>query len=194
VPSRLAYALPEFDLTFPYVPTEFTQVNAAINRVLVRRAIALLDPQAGERIADFFCGLGNFTLPIARRGANVVGVEGNAGLVRRAQETAVHNGLAGRATFEVANLFAATPESLEALGPLDLVLLDPPREGAIELVKALPGDGAPARVVYVSCNPATLARDAQVLVHTHGYALAAAGVINMFPHTAHVESIALFLR
>jgi 23S rRNA (uracil1939-C5)-methyltransferase len=193
-PSRLAYALPEFDLTFPYVPTEFTQVNAAINRVLVRRAIALLDPQPGERIADFFCGLGNFTLPIARRGANVVGVEGNAGLVRRAQETAVHNGLAGRATFEMANLFAATPESLEALGPLDRVLLDPPREGAIELVKALPGDGVPAQVVYVSCNPATLARDAQVLVHTHGYVLAAAGVINMFPHTAHVESIALFVR
>jgi 23S rRNA (uracil1939-C5)-methyltransferase len=115
-------------------------------------------------------------------------------LVRRAAENAAHNGLAGRATFRVANLFAATPESFESLGPLDKILLDPPREGAIAVVKALPGDGAPARIVYVSCAPATLARDAEVLVHSHGYTLAAAGVINMFPHTAHVESIALFER
>ena len=193
-PSRLAYTLPEFDLAFPYAPTEFTQVNPSINRVLVRRAMTLLDPRPGERAADFFCGLGNFTLPIARRGARVIGVEGSATLVRRAGEIAAHNGLADRATFRTANLFAATPESLESLGPLDKLMLDPPREGAIALVKALPGDGAPARIVYVSCAPATLARDAAVLVHDHGYALAAAGVINMFPHTAHVESIALFQR
>ena len=193
-PSRLAYTLPEFDLEFPYAPSEFTQVNPSINRVLVRRAMTLLDPRPGERIADFFCGLGNFTLPIARRGANVIGIEGSAALVRRAAENAAHNGLAGRATFRVDNLFAYTPESLEDLGALDKLLLDPPREGAIALVKALPGDGAPARIVYVSCAPATLARDAAVLVHDHGYALAAAGVINMFPHTAHVESIALFQR
>ena len=193
-PSRLAYTLPEFALDFPYAPTEFTQVNASINRVLVRRAMALLEPRPGERIADFFCGLGNFTLPIARRGAAVIGVEGSATLVRRAEENAAHNGLAARATFRTANLFTMTPEGFEALGPLDKILLDPPREGAIAVVKALPGDGAPTRIVYVSCAPATLARDAAVLVHDHGYTLAAAGVINMFPHTAHVESIALFQR
>ncbi|MEP7182756.1 MAG: 23S rRNA (uracil(1939)-C(5))-methyltransferase RlmD [Betaproteobacteria bacterium] len=190
----LNYTLPEFDVVIPYAPTEFTQVNAAINRVLVRRAIALLDPQPGERIADFFCGLGNFTLPIARGGASVVGIEGSAALVRRAEENAALNSLADRATFRTANLFAATPESLEALGSLDKALVDPPREGAIALVKALPGDGPPQRIVYVSCNPATLARDAEVLVHDHGYTLAAAGVVNMFPHTAHVESIAVFRR
>jgi 23S rRNA (uracil1939-C5)-methyltransferase len=192
--GELAYALPEFGVTLPFAPTDFTQVNPAINRVLVRRAVALLDPRPGERIADFFCGLGNFSLPIARRGASVVGVEGSAALVRRATENAVSNGLAERATFRVADLFAATPESYDALGPLDKVLVDPPREGAIAVVKALPGDGPPARIVYVSCNPATLARDAAVLVHDHGYVLAAAGVVNMFPHTAHVESIAVFER
>ena len=192
--APLAYTLPEFDVRLPFAPTEFTQVNPAINRVLVRRAVALLDPRPGERIADFFCGLGNFTLPIARRGARVVGVEGSAALVKRAAENAAANGLAERASFRVADLFAATPETCEALGPLDKVLVDPPREGAIALVKALPGDGPPARIVYVSCNPATLARDAAILVHDHGYALAAAGVVNMFPHTAHVESIAVFER
>ena len=192
--ARLAYTLPEFDLAFPYSPTEFTQVNPAINRVLVRRALALLDPRPGERVADFFCGMGNFSLPIARRGATVVGVEGSAALVRRAEENAALNGLSAQATFRVANLFAATPETVEALGPLDRILVDPPREGAIALVKALPGDGPPARIVYVSCSPATLARDAAVLVHDHGYELPAAGVVNMFPHTAHVESIAVFGR
>ena len=190
----LAYALPEFDLEFPFSPTEFTQVNPAINRVLVRRAIGLIDPRPGERIADFFCGIGNFTLPLARRCGTAVGIEGSASLVDRATQIAGFNGLAGKATFQVANLFAATPESFEALGPLDKILVDPPREGAIALVKALPGDGAPERIVYVSCNPATLARDASVLVHDHGYDLAAAGVVNMFPHTSHVESIALFAR
>lgn len=191
---RPAYTLPEFGLEFPYAPTDFTQVNPSINRVLVRRAMALLDPQPGERVADFFCGLGNFTLPIARRGATVVGVEGSPSLVRRAAELAADNGLAERASFRTANLFDATPASIEALGPLDRALLDPPREGAIALVKALPGDGPPTRIVYVSCAPATLARDTAVLVHDHGYELAAAGVVNMFPHTTHVESIALFRR
>jgi 23S rRNA (uracil1939-C5)-methyltransferase len=192
--AALAYSLPEFGVVFPFSPTEFTQVNLATNRVLVRRAIALLDPKPGERIADFFCGLGNFTLPIASRGAQVVGVEGSAALVRRAAENAAHNGLGSRATFVVANLFAATQESVEALGPLDKALFDPPRDGAVALAKAMPIDGAPARIVYVSCNPATLARDAAVLVHDRGYALAAAGIVNMFPHTAHVESVALFER
>jgi 23S rRNA (uracil1939-C5)-methyltransferase len=192
--ANLAYALPEFAVIFPYSPTEFTQVNPAINRVLVRRAIALLDPRPGERIADLFCGIGNFTLPIARRGALAVGVEGSAALVRRAEANAASNGLAGRVSFHTANLFAATAESFEALGSLDKALVDPPREGAIAVAKALPPVGGPRRIVYVSCNPATLARDAAVLVHERGYALAAAGVVNMFPHTAHVESVALFER
>ena len=192
--AHLAYALPEFGLVFPYSPTDFTQVNPAINRVLVRRAIALLDPQPGERIADLFCGIGNFTLPIARRGALAVGVEGSTALVRRAEAIAALNGLAERATFRTANLLAATAESFEALGPLDKALVDPPREGAVAVVKALPPVGGPRRLVYVSCNPATLARDAAVLVQERGYTLAAAGVVNMFPHTAHVESIALFER
>ena len=191
----LAYTLPDFDVVMPYSPTEFTQVNPAINTALVARAIALLDPGPGDRAADFFCGLGNFTLPIARRGASVTGIEGSDALVTRARENARRNGLDGRAGYAVANLFAATPESIEPLLPLDRVLIDPPREGAVELVKALPpafDARAPRRIVYVSCNPATLARDASVLVHEHGYTLAAAGVVNMFPHTSHVESIALF--
>lgn len=193
--ASLAYGLPEFDVSMPFGPTEFTQVNNAINRVLVRRAMALLAPQPGERVADFFCGLGNFTLPIARRGAEAIGVEGSAALVTRARENAARNGLAERARFAVANLFAATPESIAALGRLDRALVDPPREGAVELVKALPRRddvGALRRIVYVSCAPGTLARDAAVLVHDRGYRLAAAGVVNMFPHTAHVESIAVF--
>lgn len=189
----LAYSLPEFGIVMPFAPTEFTQVNPAVNQVLVRRAMRLLDPQPGERVADLFCGLGNFTLPIARRGASVLGVEGSAALVRRATENAAYNGLSDLTRFEVANLFETTEESLAALGHFDKMLIDPPRDGAVETVKAL-GDEAPRRIVYVSCGPATLARDAGVLVHTKGYRLRAAGVANMFPHTAHVESIALFER
>jgi 23S rRNA (uracil1939-C5)-methyltransferase len=195
--ARLAYTLPEFDVVVPFGPTEFTQVNHAINRVLVRRALALLAPEPGERVADFFCGLGNFTLPIARTGAQVIGIEGSEALVRRARENAAYNGLADRVDFAVANLFEAMAESIAPLLPLDAALIDPPREGAVELAKALPhrdDERALARIVYVSCNPATLARDAAVLVHERGYALEAAGVVNMFPHTAHVESIALFTR
>jgi 23S rRNA (uracil1939-C5)-methyltransferase len=190
---RLAYTLPDFDLTIDFAPTDFTQVNASMNRVLVRRAISLLEPKPGEAVADFFCGVGNFTLPIARRGASVIGVDGSRELVRRAEANAVGNGLADRTRFVVADLFQTTCASIEALGPLDKILLDPPREGAIELVKALPEERL-TRIVYVSCNPATLARDAVVLVGRMGFTLAAAGVANMFPHTAHVESIALFTR
>lgn len=187
----LAYGLPEFDLTLHFRPTDFTQVNHGINRVLVRRAISLLDPQPGERIGDMFCGLGNFTLPIARRGAQVQGVEGSRALVDRARENAELNGLAKLAGFSVANLFEAAAESLAQLGRLDKLLVDPPREGATALVKAL-GEEAPRRIVYVSCSPATLARDAAVLVHEKGYRLCGAGIANMFPQTSHVESIALF--
>lgn len=189
----LRYTLPEFDLSLTFSPTEFTQVNHAINRILVRRAMALLAPHKGERIADMFCGLGNFTLPIARMGADVVGIEGSEALVRRAAENAALNGLTDRTCFDVANLFDATEESIAALGHFDKMLIDPPREGAIELVKSLGADG-PGRIVYVSCNPATLARDAAVLAGQHGYRFRGAGVVNMFPNTSHVESIALFER
>jgi 23S rRNA (uracil1939-C5)-methyltransferase len=190
---RLTYTLPEFGIEMPFSPTEFTQVNPDINRVLVRRALAMLDPRPGESIADLFCGLGNFSLPIARRGANVVGVEGSAALVARAAANAAHNGLSERTRFAQANLFEASEESLAALGRFDKLLIDPPRDGAIEVVKSL-GAQPPARIVYVSCSPATLARDASVLVHDKGYMLMSAGVVNMFPHTGHVESIALFER
>lgn len=188
---RLSYTLPEFGLDMEFRPTDFTQVNHAVNRVLVGRALRLLDPRPGERIADMFCGLGNFTLPIARSGARVVGIEGSPALVRRGEASAAANGLAERVEFGVANLFDCTGESLARLGRFDKMLIDPPREGAIELVKAL-GDDAPGRIVYVSCNPATLARDAAVLVSVKGYRFVSAGAVNMFPHTAHVESIAVF--
>ncbi len=190
----LDYRLAEFNLVMPFRPTEFTQVNQDVNAMLVRRALRLLDPQPGERVADFFCGLGNFTLPIARKGASVLGIEGSAGLVARGIENAASNGLADATEFRVADLFQITPETYAALGEFDKVLIDPPRDGAIELVKSLPDEGGPRRIVYVSCSPATLARDAAVLVHQKGYRLVTAGVANMFPHTAHVESIALFER
>ena len=191
---ELSYSLPEFNLVMPFRPTEFTQVNHGINRMLVRRAMRMLDAQPSERIADFFCGLGNFTLPIARSGAQVLGIEGSQGLVERAIENAQRNGLSDNTEFRVADLFQMTEESYAALGEFDKLLIDPPRDGAIELVKSLPETGGPRRIVYVSCSPATLARDAAVLVHQKGYVLKAAGVANMFPHTAHVESIALFER
>ncbi len=188
----LNYELPDFGLNLQFHPTEFTQVNHGVNRMLVRRAMLLLKPQAGERIADLFCGLGNFTLPIARMGARVLGVEGSAELVKRAQGNAAANGLAALCEFSVANLFEVTEDSFAALGTFDKLLIDPPREGAIALVKALPAEGGPQRIVYVSCSPATLARDAAVLVHEKGYRLCGAGIANMFPHTSHLESIALF--
>jgi 23S rRNA (uracil1939-C5)-methyltransferase len=187
----LFYRLPDFDLALHFRPSDFTQVNRAVNEVLVRRAVSLLDPRPGERLADLFCGLGNFTLALARSGAQVVGVEGSAELVARAQENALRNGLAQRVRFRAADLFEAPQPVLAELGPLDGMLLDPPRHGAHGLVQALGAD-APRRLLYVSCNPATLARDAAVLVREKGYRLRAAGLINMFPHTSHVESVALF--
>ena len=190
---QLSYLLPEFAVEHAFSPTEFTQVNHAINRVLVRRAMTLLAPQPGERIADMFCGLGNFTLPIARAGARVVGVEGSPELVRRATGNALANGLGDRAEYRVANLFETTPETLAALGRFDRMLIDPPREGALELIKSLDAE-RPQRIVYISCSPATLARDAAILVTQKDYRLRGAGVVNMFPHTSHVESIALFER
>lgn len=188
---QLQYSLPEFVLTYPFKPNEFTQVNPQINQVMIRRAMQLLMPQAGERIADFFCGIGNFTLPIARSGAQVLGLEGLQNLVERAHESADLNNISN-VEFGVSDLFKMTPEALAGLGHFDKWLIDPPRDGGFELVKSLGMDNRPQRIVYVSCNPATLARDAGILVNEKGYHLKAAGVINMFPHTAHVESIALF--
>jgi 23S rRNA (uracil1939-C5)-methyltransferase len=202
--QTLAYTLPEFDLSMPFKPTEFTQVNQAVNRVLVTRAMRLLDGGTGERVIDWFCGLGNFTLPIARQVREVLGIEGSETLIRRAQENAALNGVGTKATFATRNLFDLTAHDLAAFGRADKWLVDPPREGAFALVKALvdlqtdpqlaAGFVAPHRIVYVSCNPATLARDAGLLVHQAGYRCTAAGAVNMFAHTAHVESIALFER
>jgi len=189
----LSYALPDFGLELQFRPNEFTQVNHGINRMLLRRAMHLLEPRPGERIGDLFCGLGNFTLPIAKSGASAFGVEGSPALVSRAIDNARRNGLAETTGFAVSNLFEATPEMISGWGHLDKWLVDPPREGAIELVKAITEDG-PRRIVYVSCNPATLARDAAVLVREKGYWLSGAGIANMFPQTSHVESIALFER
>ena len=189
----LDYKLPEFGLSLRYRPTEFTQVNAGVNAVLVRRAVDMLDAKPGERVGDLFCGLGNFTLAIASRGVDVVGVEGAPSLVERARENAKLNGLESRASFIAYDLYADAPGALQKLGRVDKLLIDPPRDGALETCKAI-GDDGPSRIVYVSCSPGTLARDAGVLVNVKGYRLLAAGVVNMFPHTGHVESIALFSR
>ena len=197
---ELAYTLPEFGVRMPFKPTDFTQVNHQINTVLVGRALRLLDVQPHETVIDWFCGLGNFTLPLATRAKSVLGIEGSQVLVDRALENARHNGVAGHTRFDARNLFEITADDLVALGTVDKWLVDPPREGAFALAKALAelkanpraGWTAPQRIVYVSCNPATLARDTGLLVHLAGYRCAAAGAINMFPHTAHVESMAVF--
>ncbi len=214
---ELSYSLPEFGITMPFKPTDFTQVNPHINRVLVSRALRLLNVGRQERVIDWFCGLGNFTLPLATQAAEVLGIEGSSALVARSGENLARNretqaGLAPT-SFVARNLFEMTPEMLVADGVADKWLVDPPREGAFALAKAIADihqaqlagqpapstpDGrpwvAPKRIVYVSCNPATLARDAGLFVHQAGYRCTAAGVVNMFPHTAHVESIAVFER
>ncbi|MEX8515974.1 MAG: 23S rRNA (uracil(1939)-C(5))-methyltransferase RlmD [Leptothrix ochracea] len=201
---QLAYTLPEFGITMPFKPTDFTQVNHHINRVLVGRALRLLAVQPHERVIDWFCGLGNFTLPLARTAREVLGIEGSEALVQRSRENAHFNGLDHKATFAARNLFELAPADLAAYGPAERWLIDPPREGAFALAKALadvhqdpslaPDWQPPQRIVYVSCNPATLARDAGLLVHQAGYRCTAAGAVNMFPHTAHVESMAVFER
>jgi 23S rRNA (uracil1939-C5)-methyltransferase len=203
--TPLAYSLPEFGITMPFKPTDFTQVNPFINRVLVARAVRLLDAQPTERVIDWFCGLGNFTLPIATRAGRVLGIEGSETLVARSRENYGANAATTRLApvdFLARNLFVITPEQLIADGDADRWLVDPPREGAFALAKAVAdlhqqpqlrgGWTPPRRVVYVSCNPATLARDAGLLVHQGGYRCTFAGVVNMFPHTAHVESMAVF--
>ena len=205
--EQLAYELPEFGVTMPFRPTDFTQVNPHINRVLVMRALRLLDAQAHERVIDWFCGLGNFTLPIATMAGLVLGIEGSEALVARARDNLVWNQSQRKTTFAptqfaARNLFDMTPELLVADGTADKWLVDPPREGAFALVQALAALhqqpklmqawNPPKRIVYVSCNPATLARDAGLLVNSAGYTCSAAGAVNMFPHTAHVESMAVF--
>ncbi len=193
--DRLAYRLPEFGVRMAYRPTDFTQVNGQINRTLVSKALSLLDVQPGDRVADLFCGLGNFTLPLATCAREVVGIEGSQALVERADAAAKQNALADRAHFTKLDLFNVDAHWLRGLGRFERMLIDPPREGAEAVSRALAGlepAQRPVRLVYVSCNPATLARDAGILVHEGGYRLMAAGAINMFPHTGHVESIAVF--
>ncbi len=204
--SDLAYELPEFGVHMPFKPTDFTQVNPHINQVLVSRALRSLDVAPNERVIDWFCGLGNFTLPLATRAAEVLGIEGSEVLVQRAKDNwqAFSKSRAGVAPAEFAarNLFEMTGADVVAYGAADKWLVDPPREGAFALAKALAelhqnadlrGNWLPPkRIVYVSCNPATLARDAGLLVHQAGYVCQSAGAVNMFPHTAHVESMAVF--
>lgn len=189
--KTLQYTLPEFGLDMPFLPGDFTQINAEINRLMVGRAVKMLDVQAGERIADLFCGLGNFSLPIAKSGAQVVGIEGADNLVERAKANAEANGCAECTGFIAADLFECTEQTVASWGYFDKMLIDPPRSGAYEVAKSLHAPYLPRRIVYVSCNPSTLARDAGVLVGK-GYDFVQAGIMNMFAHTSHVESIAVF--
>ena len=189
---RLAFAVPADDVELEFLPLDFVQVNAGMNQRMLARTMELLDVRPTDRVLDLFCGLGNFTLPVARHAAEVVGVEGEHGLVERAAANAARNGLAN-ASFRVANLFEDQRSAPWAGQAWDKILLDPPRAGADKVLEYLPRKGT-NRIVYVSCHPGSLARDAGILVQTHGFKLVSAGVMDMFPHTAHVESIALFER
>ena len=188
----LSYSLPDHCVTHDFLPTDFTQVNTDINRKMVNRAMELLELKPDDRVLDLFCGLGNFTLPIARKVKAVVGVEGDANLVKRAAENAEKNAIANTRYF-MANLFERLEGQSWLNEQFDKILLDPPRSGAIEIVEQIDKFNA-KRIVYVSCYPGTLARDLDVLVNSKGYKLEAAGVMDMFPHTGHVESIALLTR
>ena len=188
----LSYALPEYNVIHEFRPTDFTQVNADINRKMIKLALELLQPEPAEKVLDLFCGLGNFTLPLARKVSQVTGVEGSAELVKRAKENAGRNGIAN-VDFFAADLFHDVSSMKWAQQKYDRILLDPARSGAREIIEYLPKFDAHT-VVYVSCNPSTLARDAEIMVHQNGYKLVKAGVMDMFPHTAHVESIALFKK
>lgn len=190
--AGLRYELRESSLRLDFLPTDFVQINAALNERMVVRAVELLAPAPGDRVLDLFCGLGNFTLALARCAASVVGVEGDAGLVARAHGNALLNGITNAAFF-TGNLFEPDGGAVWALGRYDKVLLDPPRAGAREILPLVAASSA-LRVVYVSCHPGSLARDAGILVREHGFRLAAAGVMDLFPHTAHIESIAVFER
>ena len=192
-PDALYYELPDYGLKLEFLPSDFLQVNARVNEHMIAKAIELLELKEGDAVLDLFCGLGNFTLPLAASGATVMGVEGEASLVDRARHNAELNGFPG-AQFGCANLHLDGAEKgLPSLG-FNKLLLDPPRSGAELIVEAYVPILQPELIVYVSCNPATLARDADILVNTHGYTLEKAGAIDMFPHTAHVESIAVFRK
>jgi 23S rRNA (uracil1939-C5)-methyltransferase len=186
------FSLPDYGLELAFRPLDFIQVNAGLNRRMIARTLELLDPQPGERVLDLFCGLGNFTLPLARRAAHVVGVEGDAGLIARARANAAANGLAN-VEFHAADLSKDLASEPWMRAGFDKLLLDPPRAGAAEVIAQLPLKGI-SRIVYVSCHPGSLARDAGFLVRERGYKLVAAGAMDMFPQTAHVESIAVFER
>jgi 23S rRNA (uracil1939-C5)-methyltransferase len=188
----LRYRLAAFDVTLEFEPTDFIQVNAVLNEAMVSRAVELLDPQPGERVLDLFCGLGNFSLPLARRAGGVAGVEGEEGLVARARGNAARQGI-GNVEFLAADLAAPAGDAPWATRPYDRVLLDPPRAGAREVLPVVERCGA-RRVVYISCHSGSLARDAGHLVRDHGFRLVAAGVMDMFPHTTHVEAMAVFER
>jgi 23S rRNA (uracil1939-C5)-methyltransferase len=196
--GKLCYRLPEFEIEMPFMPADFTQVNHLMNRALVSKAIRLLEVKSTDRVLDLFCGIGNFTLPLARKAKSVLGIEGLDTLTTRAKANAQHNGLADKASFMRSDLFEVTPDTIASWGKAERWLMDPPREGAMEICKALAqmyeqGNALlPQRIVYVSCNPKTLARDAEILCHQAGYTLKSAGVVNMFPHTSHVESMAVF--
>jgi 23S rRNA (uracil1939-C5)-methyltransferase len=191
--SWLSYTLPETQICFKFLPTDFTQVNMSLNQAMITQAIDLLAPNKQDRVLDLFCGLGNFSLPLAKQVAFVLGVEGSVAMVQRAQMNAAANNI-NHAEFIEANLHdEAELGAFHTRAPFHKVLLDPPRTGALAVVKQI-DKIAPERIVYVSCNPATLARDAGILVNSHGYHLACAGVMDMFPQTAHVESIALFVK
>jgi 23S rRNA (uracil1939-C5)-methyltransferase len=192
-PVDLHYRLDDFGLKLDFGPTDFVQVNAAINQAMVARAIELLEVLPTDRVLDLYCGLGNFTLPLARRAAEVVGVEGEAGLIERARSNAAANGIAN-ARFHVGDLSAAPDPTIPWMrGGYDKVLLDPPRVGAREVLSAV-AHLAPRRVVYISCHTGSLARDLGVMTQELGFRLRAAGVLDMFPHTTHVESIAVLDR
>jgi 23S rRNA (uracil1939-C5)-methyltransferase len=187
---ELKYQLPDFSIDVNFLPNDFTQVNYELNRLMVPRAVELLNPQDDDMVLDLFCGVGNFTLPLATRSKSVVGVEGDQALVERANENARRNGIEN-VSFYTANLYDSLQQEPWLSQQFDKALIDPPRSGAQEILEHLPKMGI-KRLVYVSCYPETLARDAGELVYTHGYRLLGAGVMDMFPHTAHVESIALF--
>ena len=191
-PPKLSFRLAPWDVELLFRPLDFIQVNSGLNEKMIARTLELLDVQPGERVLDLFCGLGNFTLPLARTAADVVGVEGDAGLVARARQNAEHNGLAN-AEFYMADLTADLRQERWFKQGFDKLLLDPARAGALEVLKQIPLDGI-KRIVYVSCHPGSLARDAGYLVNERGWKLKSAGVMDMFPHTAHVESIAVFER
>lgn len=188
--SQLSYALPDYQVSMNFLPTDFTQVNPAINQPMIRQALELLEFGKDDRVLDLFCGLGNFTLPLARTAAEVTGVEGEAGLVQRARDNAAANGI-DNVDYHVVDLSQDPSAQPWMQKRYTRILLDPPRSGAQELIPHLGKLGA-QRIVYVACHPASLARDAGMLVHDLGYRLVAAGVMDMFPHTAHVESMALF--